>query len=194
MDLETRPAVATCMGGVAMMSSDGLAALKIDRSRRRRRVSPWVWIVLVIVFAGAVLSPRLMRGLQVADVSVAPAVRISAATGEAADGSPELTADEWRRRVVPQEVMPGWHAGAMLVRREAFDRVGPFRPELRVGEFIDWYARAVELGLKQRLLPEIVMLRRLHRDNLGVRALEQRSSSYLRVLKAALDRRRCGPS
>ena len=33
-----------------------------------------------------------MRGLQVAEVSVAPAVRISAATGEAADGSPELTA------------------------------------------------------------------------------------------------------
>ncbi|HPM80986.1 MAG TPA: efflux RND transporter periplasmic adaptor subunit [Candidatus Anammoximicrobium sp.] len=75
-----------------MMSSDGLAALKIDRSRRRRRVSPWVWVVLVVVFAGAVLSPRLMRGLQVAEVSVAPAARISAAAGEAADGSPELTA------------------------------------------------------------------------------------------------------
>jgi len=75
-----------------MMSSDGLAALKIDRSRRRRRVSPWVWVVLVVVFAGAVLSPRLMRGLQVAEVRVAPAARISAAAGEAADGSPELTA------------------------------------------------------------------------------------------------------
>jgi RND family efflux transporter MFP subunit len=74
------------------MSSGGLAALKIDRSRRRRRVSPWVWVVLVVVFAGAVLSPRLMRGLGVAEVSVAPAVRISAATGDAGDGSPELTA------------------------------------------------------------------------------------------------------
>ena len=74
------------------MSSDGLAALRIDRSRRRRRVSPWVWVVLIVVFALAVLSPRLMRGLQVVEVSVAPAVRISAATGEVLDGSPELTA------------------------------------------------------------------------------------------------------
>ncbi|MHB8968885.1 MAG: efflux RND transporter periplasmic adaptor subunit [Pirellulaceae bacterium] len=75
-----------------MMSASGLAALKIDRSRRRRRVSPWVWVVLVVVFAVAVLSPRLMRGLQVAEVHVAPAVRISAATGKTLDGSPELTA------------------------------------------------------------------------------------------------------
>ena len=74
------------------MSSAGLAALKIDRSRRRRRVSPWVWVVLVVVLAVVVLSPRLMRGWQVAEVDVAPAVRISAATGEAVDGSPELTA------------------------------------------------------------------------------------------------------
>ena len=74
------------------MASDGLAALRIDRSRRRRRLSPWVWVVLVAVFALAVLSPRLMRGLQVAEVSVAPAVRISATTGETLDGDPELTA------------------------------------------------------------------------------------------------------
>ncbi len=74
------------------MSSEGLAALRIERSRRRRRVSPWVWVILVVVFAVAVLSPRLMRGLQVAEVSVATAVRISAATGEVLDGSPDLTA------------------------------------------------------------------------------------------------------
>jgi len=38
LNLETRPAVTACMGGAVMMPSDGLAALKIDRSRRRRRV------------------------------------------------------------------------------------------------------------------------------------------------------------
>jgi RND family efflux transporter MFP subunit len=73
------------------MSSGGLAALQINRSQRRRRVSPWVWVVLIGFFAVAFLSPRLMRGLQVAEVTIAPAVRVSAA-GESLEGSPELTA------------------------------------------------------------------------------------------------------
>ncbi|MHB8864062.1 MAG: efflux RND transporter periplasmic adaptor subunit [Pirellulaceae bacterium] len=75
-----------------MMASEELAALRIDRSRSRRRVSPWVWVVLVAVFAITVLAPRLMRGLQTVEVSVVPAVRVSAATGEVLDGHPELTA------------------------------------------------------------------------------------------------------
>lgn len=76
----------------AMATSDDLAALRIDRSRRRRRVSPWVWVVLPAVLAVAVLAPRLMRQMQVVEVAVAPALRISATTGEAVDGSPALTA------------------------------------------------------------------------------------------------------
>ncbi|MHB1034160.1 MAG: efflux RND transporter periplasmic adaptor subunit [Pirellulales bacterium] len=75
------------------MSADGLAALRIDRSRSRRRVSPWVWVVGLAVVAGAVLTPTVIRRLQVIEVGVSPAVRISAATGSAAtDGSPELAA------------------------------------------------------------------------------------------------------
>ncbi|NLS98219.1 MAG: efflux RND transporter periplasmic adaptor subunit [Planctomycetaceae bacterium] len=73
------------------MSSDGLEALRIDRSRRRR-MSPWIWVALVALVAVALLSPRLMRRLSVVEVAVAPAVRISAATGQPTNGSPELTA------------------------------------------------------------------------------------------------------
>ncbi len=74
------------------MSSDGLAALKIDRSRRKRRISPWVWVVLVTFLAAGVVSLYLVGGLQGVEVTVAPAVRVSAATGGTANGNPELTA------------------------------------------------------------------------------------------------------
>jgi RND family efflux transporter MFP subunit len=74
-----------------MVSSDGLAALRIDRSRRRR-VRSWVVILPLAVLAVVLLAPRLLRELRRAGVTVAPAVRISAATGEPLDGSPELTA------------------------------------------------------------------------------------------------------
>lgn len=87
------------------------------------------------------------------------------------------------------DLMAGIGPGTMLVRIESFSRVGPFRTDLKVGEFIDWYARAVEAGLSQLTLPNLLLQRRLHDANSGI--LEVRSrSDYARVLKASLDRRR----
>jgi glycosyltransferase involved in cell wall biosynthesis len=89
----------------------------------------------------------------------------------------------------PPEPMPGMSAGTMLIRREAFDRIGDFDTELQVGGFIDWYARATELGLVSAMLPDVVMLRRLHGANTTLRAPEARVD-YTRVARAALRRRR----
>jgi RND family efflux transporter MFP subunit len=80
------------MSDPAATSAEGLAALKIDRSRKRRRMSPWLWAALVAVLAGAVLAPGAFRAVQVVEVDVASAVRISSSTGAAVEGSPELTA------------------------------------------------------------------------------------------------------
>jgi glycosyltransferase involved in cell wall biosynthesis len=84
---------------------------------------------------------------------------------------------------------PGYLAGAMLVRRGAFDRVGGFREDIAIGDFIDWMARARECGLREAIVGEHVLWRRLHGSNHGRRAEEARTD-YARVLKAALDRRR----
>jgi len=81
------------------------------------------------------------------------------------------------------------HRGTMLVRRSAFERVGPFDERLRVGEFLDWYSRARALGLREATLPETLYQRRIHDDNMGLRERDSRKD-YLRVLKAHLDRKR----
>jgi len=83
----------------------------------------------------------------------------------------------------------GYCPGLVMLRREAFDRVGAFRTDLRVGEFIDWYARAREAGLRSRLEKDVWLRRRIHGNNLGVRARDSRAD-YARVLKASMDRRR----
>jgi glycosyltransferase involved in cell wall biosynthesis len=80
-------------------------------------------------------------------------------------------------------------AGTMLIAREAFDRAGPFPTALRVGEFIDWYLRAVEVGVSGGVLEAIVLYRRVHADNGGWTAGDGRQD-YLRIIKGALDRRR----
>jgi hypothetical protein len=77
----------------------------------------------------------------------------------------------------------------MLVRRASFDRVGPFATDLRLAEVVDWYARATEAGLKGLTLPEIVLERRLHTTNSGVREQHARLD-YLRVVRASMERRR----
>ena len=103
--------------------------------------------------------------------------------------SPEL-ADEVKQQIkIPAEIVPGQHVGTMLIKRESFQKVGPFRTDWEIGEFIDWYARAEELGLKSLMLPEVVMKRRLHKASQGTYK-RQHQKEYVRVLKAALDRRR----
>ena len=77
----------------------------------------------------------------------------------------------------------------MLIRRESFLRVGRFSTALRVGVGVDWYARAVELPLNMSILPAVVLERRLHAENNGLRESDSRVQ-YLHVLKASLDRRR----
>lgn len=89
----------------------------------------------------------------------------------------------------PAKIMPGYSAGTMLIRRDAFLRVGPFEARWKVGQFVDWYLRAVEKGLRSFMLPDVVMKRRLHATNMGI--LERESQTdYVRILKASLDRRR----
>jgi glycosyltransferase involved in cell wall biosynthesis len=98
--------------------------------------------------------------------------------------SPELN-----KRQGAMRVMPGYSKGTLLIRRQSFFRVGLFGKHFHLGDFIEWYLRATELGLKSLMLPEVMMRRRIHAGNMGIRQHGQRAD-YLRILKASLDRRR----
>lgn len=89
----------------------------------------------------------------------------------------------------PAGTMPGYSAIAMLIKRESFQQAGPFDTRWQVGEFIDWYAKAMDAGLRSRMLPDVVALRRIHATNQGITQRPARTD-YARILKAALDRRR----
>lgn len=87
------------------------------------------------------------------------------------------------------EPLPGILPTTLLIRRESFFRVGPFDPAWQLGEWSNWYVRAVEAGLKFDVLDAVVGHRRLHAGNKGI---ERRDllKEYPRLLKASLDRRR----
>jgi glycosyltransferase involved in cell wall biosynthesis len=107
--------------------------------------------------------------------------------------SPDL--DEEARALLraPNHNVPWPTPNLMLVRRDAFFRVGLFSTGLRVGIGVDWHARSNELGLRSALPPILALERRLHAQNNGIRE-RQFKPQYLHVLKASLDRRRAGAS
>jgi glycosyltransferase involved in cell wall biosynthesis len=85
----------------------------------------------------------------------------------------------------------GFLAGNLLVRREGFDRVGEFDETLKVGEFIDWYARAIDSGLRFRQIDTLALRRRIHTSNTML-GIGKEPLDYTRVLRQALARRRTG--
>ena len=79
--------------------------------------------------------------------------------------------------------------GAILARRELFERVGKFRTDVRIAEGLDWLLRAREQGLVEVTVPEQVLWRRVHGDN---NSLVSRDAigEFAHALKWSLDRRR----
>jgi glycosyltransferase involved in cell wall biosynthesis len=101
--------------------------------------------------------------------------------------SPDLDPEITRSYVVPTDPQPGITKTALLIRRSAFERIGPFFEE---GEFVDWYARASVLGLRSRMLSEVVTMRRHHPGNLGRRLRSKHDNDLPRILKRSLELRR----
>lgn len=100
--------------------------------------------------------------------------------------SPEL-------QPMPSKPLPpiqtGYFASAMLVSHSFFDSVGPFNPQLRVGEFIDWFDRARAISPHPVVLDEVVLRRRIHRSNSSLTS-QQHVNDYLKVAALAIARKR----
>ena len=84
---------------------------------------------------------------------------------------------------------PGPISGTTMVRRQAQELVGGWSIDVKLSAFMDWLMKAKDLKLKSYQHQEVLLKRRLHDDNIGIRESASRSD-YVRVLKLALDRRR----
>lgn len=79
---------------------------------------------------------------------------------------------------------------AMLIRRVAMERIGPFA-DLLIGCDIEWGMRSRDLALRDHVVDSIVVRRRIHGDNHTSRLRDDRIA-YARIIKQSLDRRRTG--
>jgi glycosyltransferase involved in cell wall biosynthesis len=89
--------------------------------------------------------------------------------------------------------LPGFTVVALVVPRQAFARIGGFDASLKHSSDTDWFLRADEAGAIGELLPDVLVRRRLHGGNRSIQLAGSSRDEYLRIVKAALDRRRGRP-
>lgn len=94
---------------------------------------------------------------------------------------------------VEPRALPARLPSAMLIRRSALLRAGPFDVQLGLGMVVEWYARARDSGLREIMLDAVLYRRWIHGENTGIRRAAARSE-YATALRAVLERRRAGHS
>ncbi len=103
--------------------------------------------------------------------------------------SPELDDDFKKKVKIPTKILPCQTPCAFLVKKIAFEQVGLFNLDFRVGSEMDWYARLIDLKLSTFMMPEVLFYRRIHQNN-SAQSNHDANFQRLRVLKGALDRRK----
>ena len=85
--------------------------------------------------------------------------------------------------------VPAFIMESVLVRRDAFARVGVFDPTFSVSEDTDWFARARDAGLRTAVLPETLVLKRVHERNSSLNE-SNINALLLRAVRGTLARKR----
>ena len=83
---------------------------------------------------------------------------------------------------------------SMMVRRAAFDRVGPFDPDRRLAEDVNWLFRARAAGVAIAVVKKPFLRRRIHGANLTTGTmLDDMREAMLQIARRLVEAKRDGP-
>lgn len=100
--------------------------------------------------------------------------------------SPEIDEKQQAKLFCPEGPLSGICAGTMLIRRDAFSKVGAFDPKMRLSQFIEWFNRFTESGMKHHVLPDVVLRRRVHLTNTTALKREEVHRNYLKIARSRM--------
>ena len=81
------------------------------------------------------------------------------------------------------EVQDGYNLDTILIRQQAFHRIGGFDPTIPLTNAVEWLWRARRLGLVSQMLPETLAWRRIHGANMSIRQRPQVQAEYFRLIR-----------
>ena len=106
----------------------------------------------------------------------------------------EMAAEEAVYRDHPRgQAIPGYATTTLLARRNVFDRIGVFREDLWFADATDWFIRFREQRLSLRVIPEVLVLHRMHNTNLTRRRSDASKAEFASLIASTLSRRRALP-
>lgn len=80
-------------------------------------------------------------------------------------------------------VPDGYTLNTLLIRRQAFQRIGAFDPALHLINAIEWLWRARRMELQTAILPQVVAWRRIHGENMSIRERTRVHAEYFRLIR-----------
>lgn len=86
------------------------------------------------------------------------------------------------------DVQDGYNLDTILIRQQAFHRIGGFDPTIPLTNAVEWLWRARRLGLVSQILPETVAWRRIHGANMSIRQRPQVQAEYFRLIRTMRQR------
>jgi glycosyltransferase involved in cell wall biosynthesis len=86
-----------------------------------------------------------------------------------------------------KEPMKGFSKISFLGKRSIFDRFGLFDETVAIGDFVDWFSRAVRAKVPFIMLDQVLAFRRIHENN-TTRNISK--NVFLKLLKTHLDANR----
>ena len=101
---------------------------------------------------------------------------------------------EARQLAIRSEPVAGIIKSTLVARRSVLDRVGHFDSEYAIVDFPEWYARCRAANVVEHVVPETVTRRRVHGENVTVLRRDATQAEYLRLARAAVERRRSSPT
>jgi glycosyltransferase involved in cell wall biosynthesis len=130
------------------------------------------------------------------------AIQVEVLAGGEADVSVTWMQNVWLDEVAEEgeryrehgiaQPMVGYLTQTMVLSRAHFERIGTFREDLQHSGDTEWMARAKNLGALIHVTPEVLVHRRLHRDNMS-RSTAQKTDEYLDLARALIARGRTTP-
>ncbi len=92
-----------------------------------------------------------------------------------------------------KELLEGDHVGVIMetlvARRAVFDKVGEFDPSMPIGNDVDWFARARDMGVHSAVIPKVLLHKRIHDTNLSLSG-PANNQDLMRALRASILRKR----